>query len=128
MYCRKGFYFYSIFDASTFFLLGDTNYDLAVLLFFKVASRRVFQGAGVILIIAGIFGKFGAFMNTIPAPILGGNALVGVAMFLSAALSYLEHVTFTSTRNSVIIGLTIFGSLVISRFYSTTPGAIETGW
>ncbi|RXG61304.1 Nucleobase-ascorbate transporter 2 [Armadillidium vulgare] len=39
----------------------------------RVASRRVIQVAGLLLIFCGMFGKIGAFFGTLPNPVIGGT-------------------------------------------------------
>jgi hypothetical protein len=39
----------------------------------QVASRRVLQVAGLILLVCGMIGKFGAVLTLIPDPIIGGS-------------------------------------------------------
>jgi nucleobase transporter 1/2 len=42
----------------------------------QVGSRRVIQVAGLIIMIFGMIGKFGALFVTIPDPVVGGVFLV----------------------------------------------------
>lgn len=42
----------------------------------QVGSRRVVQVGAVIMIILGVFGKFGALFVTIPDPVVGGVFMV----------------------------------------------------
>ena len=48
------------------------TYDI----YFKVGSRIVIQVGGIIMIVLGCFGKFGALFVTIPEPVVGGMFLV----------------------------------------------------
>ena len=45
-------------------------------LFPQVASRRVIQVGACTMLVVGIFGKVGAFIGTIPSPVIGGVLLV----------------------------------------------------
>ena len=45
-------------------------------LFPQVASRRVIQVGACLVLVVGIFGKVGAFIGTIPSPVIGGVLLV----------------------------------------------------
>ena len=42
----------------------------------QVGSRRVVQFGGLLMILFGLFGKFGALFVTIPEPVVGGMFLV----------------------------------------------------
>lgn len=43
---------------------------------FQVGSRRVIQAGGIIMIVLGCLGKFGALFVTIPTPVVGGMFMV----------------------------------------------------
>ena len=43
--------------------------------FLQVASRRFIQVVACIVLVVGIFGKVGAFIGTIPSPVIGGVLL-----------------------------------------------------
>ena len=68
----------------------------------QVASRRVVQVAGVLLLLLGCLGKVGALFVTLPDPVVGGMFL---AMFgespLSSSLS--EFFLFVSRPSSIDI-------------------------
>ena len=57
---------------------SDTNF------FFQVGSRRVVQVGGILMILLGCLGKFGALFVTIPDPVVGGVFMVtfGILMGL----------------------------------------------
>ena len=65
----------------------------------KVASRWVVLIGGMILILLGIFGKFGGFFATIPDPIVGGMYCAMFGMIASVGLSNLQFVDLNSARN-----------------------------
>ena len=44
----------------------------AVFYMFQVGSLRVVQVGGLIMVVLGVLGKFGAFFATIPEPVVGG--------------------------------------------------------
>ncbi|KAK2880500.1 hypothetical protein Q8A73_023198 [Channa argus] len=71
---------------------GTTSYsqNIAALGITKVGSRLVLQTAGVIMIILGIFGKFGAVFITIPDPVIGGMFLVMFGMIAAVGISNLQ--------------------------------------
>jgi uracil-xanthine permease len=90
----------------------------------KVGSRSVVQLAGVMLILLGFFGKFGALAAAIPGSVVGGLycslfgliAAVGVQQFAKCDLS--------SNRNLYIAGLSVFMGLSVPAYFNSI-GSIE---
>lgn len=56
----------------------------------QVGSRLVLQTAGLLMIILGLFGKFGAVFITIPDPVIGGMFLVMFGMIAAVGISNLQ--------------------------------------
>lgn len=56
----------------------------------QVGSRLVLQMTGVLMLILGIFGKFGAVFITIPEPVIGGMFLVMFGMIAAVGISNLQ--------------------------------------
>ena len=63
------------------FVVYMTSYE-ACDLFDQVGSRRVAQTTGIILILVGLFGKFGALFVTLPSPIMGGVYMVMFGQYI----------------------------------------------
>ena len=97
----------------------------------KVGSRRVVQWGAAIMIVFGLFSKFGeaqpasrvtiviintavagSLFLTIPSPIVGGIFCVMFGMIAAVGLSNLQFVDLNSTRNLFVLGFSIFFSLV----------------
>ena len=112
----------------------------------KVGSRHVIQVMACMLIFFGVLSKFGALFITIPEPIMGGMFCVMFGMIAATGLSNVQFVDLNSSRNLVVLGFSIFFSLVfiysfvtlISRTYifdhqvlsewmNKHQGAIDTG-
>ncbi|KAL5005693.1 hypothetical protein ScPMuIL_016851 [Solemya velum] len=93
----------------------------------KIASRWVFIAVGVIYLAFGIIGKFSAVFITIPYPVLGGALLTMIGMFTGVALSNLQMVSLSSTRNIAVIGMSIFVGIMIPAWIEKHPDAIQTG-
>ena len=55
--------------------LADEQTDLSVFTW-QVGSRLIWQILGVILMLCGVLGKFGAFMAMIPDPVIGTTVSV----------------------------------------------------
>ncbi|RXG61303.1 Solute carrier family 23 member 2 [Armadillidium vulgare] len=58
----------------------------------RVASRRVIQVAGLLLIFCGMFGKIGAFFGTLPNPVIGGVFMIVFSIITAVGLSNLQWV------------------------------------
>jgi nucleobase transporter 1/2 len=93
----------------------------------QVASRRVFQVAGLILLVCGIIGKFGAVLTLIPDPIIGGSLTVVFGMVAAVGISVLQFTDLSSTRNLTIIAVSIILGLMVPQWLQSNPGAINTG-
>ncbi|XP_060554543.1 solute carrier family 23 member 2-like, partial [Ruditapes philippinarum] len=93
----------------------------------RVASRRAFQVAGLIFLICGLCGKFGALLTMLPDPVLGGIVLVSFGMVTAVGLSNLQFVSLQSSRNLVIIGSSLLIGLMAPKYIISNPGCIKTG-
>ncbi|XP_077327308.1 solute carrier family 23 member 2-like isoform X1 [Lithobates pipiens] len=108
---------------------GTTSYsqNIAALGITKVGSRLVMQTAGILLIILGLFGKFGAIFITIPEPVIGGMFMVMFGMIAAVGISNLQYVDLNSSRNLFVLGFSMFSGLVIPTWLADNPGIISTG-
>lgn len=95
---------------------GTTSYseNIGAIGVTKVGSRRVVMWGALVMIIFGLFSKFGALFLTIPSPIVGGIFCVMFGMIAAVGLSNLQFVDLNSTRNLFVLGFSIFFSLVNS--------------
>lgn len=71
-------------------------------LFFQVGSRLVLQTTGILMIVLGIFGKFGAVFITIPDPVIGGMFLVMFGMIAAVGISNLQVNRFEFSSCKII--------------------------
>ncbi|CAG05576.1 unnamed protein product, partial [Tetraodon nigroviridis] len=103
---------------------GTTSYsqNIAALGITKVGSRLVLQMTGVLMLILGIFGKFGAVFITIPEPVIGGMFLVMFGMIAAVGISNLQYVDLNSSRNLLILGFSTFSGLVLPSWFQSNPG------
>lgn len=93
----------------------------------KVGSRRVIQFACLIMLLQGIFNKFGALFMIIPEPIVGGIFCVMFGMITAFGLSTLQYVNLNSSRNLYILGFSLLFSLALPKWMIAHPDAIQTG-
>jgi len=108
---------------------GTTSYseNIGAIGVTKVGSRRVVQWGALVMIIFGLFSKFGTFFLTIPQPIVGGIFCVMFGMITAVGLSNLQFVNLNSTRNLFILGFSIFFSLVLPQWIKTHRDLTLTG-
>ncbi|XP_077423929.1 solute carrier family 23 member 1 isoform X2 [Vanacampus margaritifer] len=108
---------------------GTTSYsqNIAALGITKVGSRLVLQTTGILMIVLGIFGKFGAVFITIPDPVIGGMFLIMFGMIAAVGISNLQYVDLNSSRNLLILGFSTFSGLVLPTWFHSNPGVIDTG-
>jgi len=93
----------------------------------QMASRRTYQCAGVVIMVAGLVGKFGAMLSCIPVPVLGAVTLTGFGMIISLGLSYLKHVDLHSSRNLVVLAISFSAGMAIPAWMNNNAGIINTG-
>ena len=87
----------------------ETTYgeNIGVLAITRVFSSRVIQGAAVIAILLSFIQKFGAAIQTIPQPVLGGVTIILYGMIASVGLRTLieNKVNMASNRNLLIVSV-----------------------
>ncbi len=83
----------------------------------RVASRYVVNVAVVVLIVLGLFGKFGGLVATIPQPIVGGLYCLLFGLIASIGLSNMTKADLTSQRNLMIIGFSFFMGLSLPVYF-----------
>lgn len=87
----------------------ETTYgeNIGVLAITRVFSSRVIQGAAVIAILLSFVQKFGAAIQTIPEPVLGGVTIILYGMIASVGLRTLieNKVNMASNRNLLIVSV-----------------------
>ncbi|XP_078326657.1 solute carrier family 23 member 1-like [Crassostrea virginica] len=108
---------------------GTTSYseNIGAIGITRVGSRRVVQVGGLVMLILGCLGKFGALFVTIPDPVIGGLFMVTFGMVVAVGLSNLQFVDLSSSRNIFILGTSIFFGLSFPNWMKTHPGYIDTG-
>lgn len=71
-----------------------------------VMSRHVVTIGALFLIFCGLIPKFGAIVNTIPLPVLGGGVIVMFGMVISSGVNMLSEVKW-NRRNMLIFAVSI---------------------
>lgn len=108
---------------------GTTSYseNVGAIGITKVGSRIVVQVGGIIMIVLGCLGKFGALFVTIPDPVVGGMFMIMFGMITAVGLSNLQYINLNSSRNIFILGVSLFFGLSFPKWIGNTPNAVETG-
>ncbi len=107
--------------------------NIGVLAITRVFSSRIIQGAAVIAILLSFVQKFGAAIQTIPEPVLGGITIILYGMIAAVGLRNLveNRVNLSNNRNLLIVSV-IFtlgvGGIVLNfgqySFQGVGPAAI----
>jgi uracil-xanthine permease len=90
---------------------GVTTYaeNIGVMAVTKIYSTLVFVIAAVIAIVLGFSPKFGAVIQTIPGPVLGGVSIVvfGLIAVTGARIWVVNKVDFSDNRNLIVAAVTL---------------------
>ncbi|MCD0502573.1 solute carrier family 23 protein [Bordetella petrii] len=90
---------------------GVTTYaeNIGVMAVTRIYSSLVFVVAAVIAIVLGFSPKFGALIQTIPGPVLGGMSVVvfGLIAVAGARIWVVNQVDFTDNRNLIVAAVTL---------------------
>ncbi|XP_054785567.1 nucleobase-ascorbate transporter 4 isoform X1 [Prosopis cineraria] len=83
----------------------------------KVGSRRVVQIAAGFMLFFSILGKFGAFLASIPLPIVAALYCVLFGYVVSVGFGFLQFCNLNSFRTLFILGFSIFMGLSVSQYF-----------
>ncbi|KAL9322693.1 hypothetical protein ACSQ67_010746 [Phaseolus vulgaris] len=83
----------------------------------KMGSRRAIQLGACFLIVLSLVGKVGGFIASIPEVMVAGLLCFMWAMLTALGLSNLRYSEAGSSRNIIIIGLSLFFSLSIPAYF-----------
>ncbi|MNV04819.1 putative pyrimidine permease RutG [compost metagenome] len=90
---------------------GVTTYaeNIGVMAVTRIYSTLVFVVAALIAIVLGFSPKFGALIQTIPAPVLGGMSVVvfGLIAIAGARIWVVNQVDFSDNRNLIVAAVTL---------------------
>ncbi|CAB3784018.1 Putative pyrimidine permease RutG [Paraburkholderia caffeinitolerans] len=90
---------------------GMTTYaeNIGVMAVTKIYSTLVFAIAAIIALALGFSPKFGAVIQTIPGPVLGGTSIVvfGLIAVTGARIWVVNRVDFSDNRNLIVAAVTL---------------------
>lgn len=101
-------------------ITGSTSYseNIGAIGLTRVASRYVFQlGGAIIMVLGGIVYAWGAFMATMPSPLVGGMYIAVFGLIAAVGLSLLMLCDMKSARNLFIVGLAFFSGLTFPAYF-----------
>ncbi|WP_342433348.1 solute carrier family 23 protein [Neobacillus sp. FSL H8-0543] len=88
---------------------AQTTYaeNLGVLAITRQFSSRIIQGAAVIAILLGLFGKVGAAIQSIPVAVMGGICILLFGMIAAMGIRHMveEKVNMANMKNLVIVAI-----------------------
>ena len=117
---------------------GVTTYaeNIGVMAATRIYSTAVFMVAGIIALLLGFSPKFGALIQAIPLPIMGGVSIVvfGLIAVAGAKIWVDNRVDFSQNQNLIVAAITLiigtgdftlkFGSFALGGIGTATFGAI----
>ncbi|CAI5450657.1 unnamed protein product [Caenorhabditis angaria] len=92
----------------------------------RVASRWTMVVAGLLLIVLGLITKVGALLSTIPDPLVGGVLASSMAMVVGVAVSNLQIVDMSLSRNMGIFGFSMMIGMIVPSYFTRLP--VNSGW
>jgi putative pyrimidine permease RutG len=121
---------------------GVTTYaeNIGVMAATKIYSTAIFLFAAAIAIVLGFSPKFGAVIQTIPLPVMGGVSIVvfGLIAVAGAKIWVDNKVDFSQNRNLIVAAITLvlgtgdftlkFGAFALGGIGTATFGAILLYW
>jgi len=95
---------------------GTTSYgeNIGAISVTKVGSRAVAQAGACIMIIVGLFPKFGAIFVAMPDPIIAGMYSCMFGLIAASGLSLLDRCDLQSSRNLFILGFCLYNGLALA--------------
>lgn len=103
--------------------------NTGVLAITKQYNPKLLMTAGIIAVILGIFSKVGGILSAIPAPVIGGAAIVLFGMITSMGIKVLvdAEVKLIHTRNIIILSLILIIGVGFNESFSglkISPGGV----
>ncbi|HHT65028.1 MAG TPA: uracil permease [Clostridiales bacterium] len=108
---------------------ANTTYseNTGVLAVTKIYNPVVIQIAAIIAILMSLIGKFGALLQTIPAPVMGGVSLLLFGMIASIGLRTISdaQLDFTNSRNLIVVSIILVMGLSGVVFNITSQASLS---
>ena len=121
---------------------GVTTYaeNIGVMAATKIYSTAMFVVAALIAVLLGFSPKFGALIQAIPLPVMGGVSIVvfGLITIAGAKIWVDNRVDFSNNTNLIVAAITLvlgtgdytlkFGGFALGGIGTATFGAIALHW
>jgi xanthine/uracil permease len=93
----------------------------------KVASRYVVIIASLLLIVLGLFSKFGAIAATLPSPVVGALYCTLFGLISAVGIQQLSKADLSSDRTLFIAGFALFMGLSVPTFFAAKTAGLAPG-
>ncbi|MEO1237428.1 MAG: solute carrier family 23 protein, partial [Planctomycetota bacterium] len=94
----------------------------------RVGSRYVVQIGAVVLILLGVFGKFGALAAAIPTPVVGGLYCAMFGLIAAVGVRQFARADLTSDRNLFVGGFALFMGLSLPYYFENGGAEAVTAY
>ncbi|MEG0051318.1 MAG: nucleobase:cation symporter-2 family protein [Terrisporobacter sp.] len=104
------------------------NENVGLIEMTNVKSRNVIKMAGLFLIIIGFFPKVAALITMVPKPVMGGATISLFGIILTAGISILSKVDFSTGGNFTIVGISLavgIGVTVVPNIFDGFPSLLS---
>ena len=104
------------------------NENVGLIELTNVKSRNVIKMAGLFLIIIGFFPKVAALITIVPKPVMGGATISLFGIILTAGISILSKVDFSTGGNFTIVGISLavgVGVTVVPNIFEQFPSLLS---
>ena len=104
------------------------NENVGLIELTNVKSRNVIKMAGLFLIIIGFFPKVAALITIVPKPVMGGATISLFGIILTAGISILSKVDFSTGGNFTIVGISLavgVGVTVVPNIFDAFPSLLS---
>lgn len=104
------------------------NENVGLIELTNVKSRNVIKMAGLFLIIIGFFPKVAALITIVPKPVMGGATISLFGIILTAGISILSKVDFSTGGNFTIVGISLavgVGVTVVPNIFDKFPNLLS---
>lgn len=104
------------------------NENVGLIELTNVKSRNVIKMTGLFLIIIGFFPKVAALITIVPKPVMGGATISLFGIILTAGISILSKVDFSTGGNFTIVGISLavgVGVTVVPNIFDAFPSLLS---
>lgn len=104
------------------------NENVGLIELTNVKSRNVIKMVGLFLIIIGFFPKVAALITIVPKPVMGGATISLFGIILTAGISILSKVDFSTGGNFTIVGISLavgVGVTVVPNIFDAFPSLLS---